>query len=136
MKKIFYIVLILAVLVMVDSVVNSSRYHTTPVSPPASTTATYADPDQSMNGTYCDRLAAVGGSMVSGRNKGTQRTTVEEAITNTANITETERVMYWKMVAMVYDDPSITQAGMAEHTRKACQTTVDELTVDSESDRE
>ena len=88
---------------------------------------TIADPNQSMEGTYCDRLAAVGKSLVNGRDKGTQRATIEAAITNTAEITESERVMYRQMTQVVYDDSSLTEAVMYERTHKACKDTGAEL---------
>ncbi|MEO9228132.1 MAG: hypothetical protein ABI216_04125 [Devosia sp.] len=97
---------------------------------------TVADPHQSMEGTYCDRLAAVGKSLVNGRDKGTQRTTVETHITNTGEITESERVTYRQMTQAVYDDPSLTEAAMYERTHAACEDTIAELTEASADERQ
>ena len=112
------------------SVRKSAEQHE--AQPAYSHVTTVADPNQSMEGTYCDRLAAVGKSMVNGRDKGTQRTTVETAITNTAEITESERVMYRQMTQAVYDDPSLTEAMMYERIHKACEETAAELTEPTE----
>lgn len=47
---------------------------------------------------------------------------------NTAEITDSERVMYRQVIQAVYDDPSLTGAAMYERTRKACEDTVPVLT--------
>jgi len=95
---------------------------------------TVADPNQNLGGPYCDRLAAVGKSLVNGRDKGTRQTTVETAVTNTAEISENERVMYRQMIKTVYSEPSLTEDAMYERTHKACDDTVTELTQAAESD--
>ena len=98
-------------------------------------TILYADPSQSMEGSYCDRLAAVGGSLVNGRDKGTRRSSVEKHIEATKGLSEAERDMYRKMAARVYDEPNLARAEMTEQIRPDCQQVVDEAAFEEDVDR-
>jgi hypothetical protein len=108
-----------------NQIAAAEKTHTQSITPRV---AVVADPNQSMEGTYCDRLAAVGASVVDGRNKGTRRSTVEAVITNTQEITESERIMYRQMTKAVYNEPSLTKAQMSERTHKACEDRIAEAT--------
>lgn len=92
-----------------------------------------ADPNQSMEGSYCDRIAAVGKSLVNGRNKGTRRTSVENLAATGEGITDVERVMYKQMIAVVYDEP-ITEDAMYARVHKSCDEATAELTQAADTD--
>lgn len=100
---------------------------------PAPRVVVVPDPNQSMEGSYCDRIAAVGKSLVNGRDKGTRRITVENLAASGEGITDDERVMYKQMIAVVYDEP-ITEDAMYARVHKSCDEVTAELTQAADTD--